>query len=378
MNARLAAILAVLGALLLGSAWLYYGEQRARVASNVGTLGQPVLPGLKAAEVAAIRIREPEATLSLEQKDGRWSIAERNGFPASHDRVRDFVLLALALRIGQSEPIGEADRARLKLDATGPGMGTVVEFLDAAGKPLASLTAGANYFRTPPADAAKAKADGRFVMRPQDPKTVYTVSDPLAQASAKSAGWIDTKGIVAERIKSLEVRPADGEGWKIERPDENTDWTFNVPPPPGMSFMVTRANAASYSLSLLELADVAPPGLTPAQTGLDAPTVVVARSFDGLTYTLNIGKPEGSRHYLSVSVEGTPAKAPRVPGADEKPEEREKRDREYADYLARLDARLPHEQGLAKHVLLVERLRLEDVLRKRSEFFEKQEAPTKK
>lgn len=374
MNARLAAILVVLGVLLVGSATMFYAEQGARQASNVGTLGKPLLTGLKGAEVATIRMREPGASLTLEQKNGQWRIAERAGFPASRERVRDFVLLAIGLKIGQSEPIGEADRARLKLDATGPGMGTAIEFLDAAGKPLASLVAGAKYFRVTPDDPVKASADGRFVMRAADARTVYTVSDPLVQASTKSAGWIDTGGMAAERVKSLEVRPVEGERWKVERPDENTDWTIDAAAPAGMVFAVTRANAATYAMSLLDLADVAPADMAPAKAGLDAPTVVTIQTFDGLTYTLNIGKREGERHYAGVRVTGTLNKAARVPAADEKPADREKRDKEHAERLARLEARLPYEQGLAKHVLVFERIKLEDVLRKRADFFEKQEA----
>jgi len=38
--------------------------------------------------------------------------------------VREFVLKAIELKVGQSEPIGEKDRARLNLDASG----TQIEF----------------------------------------------------------------------------------------------------------------------------------------------------------------------------------------------------------------------------------------------------------
>lgn len=377
MNARLAAILVVLGALLAGSAAMFYSEQRSQQASNIGTLGQPVLPGLKAAEIATLRIREPSGTLTLAQKDGRWTIAERAGFAASHDRVRDFVLLAIALRIGQSEPIGEADRTRLKLDAEGPGMGTVIEFLDAGGKTLASLIAGAPYSRGAQAaapGAAKPAADGRFVMRPQDPKTVYIVSDPLAQASTKSAGWIDPAGMVVERVKSMEVRRPGGERVRVERSNESTDWVIEGAVPAGMNFLVTRANAATYSLQLLGIADVAAPDVTPAQAGLEDPVSVVAQTFDGLTYTLEIGKREGQNHYARLRVEGTPAKE-RAPGISEKPEDMARLDKEFAAHLAKLEARLPRERELAQHIVLIDRVRLEDVLRKRDEYFEKKDAP---
>ena len=48
-------------------------------------LGAPLLPQLKAAEVARITIREPKASLTLEKKNERWVIAERSGYPADLD-----------------------------------------------------------------------------------------------------------------------------------------------------------------------------------------------------------------------------------------------------------------------------------------------------
>ena len=51
-------------------------------------------------------------------------IAERADFPADLSKVREFVLKAIGLKVGQSEPLGEKDRARLNLDASG----TRVEF----------------------------------------------------------------------------------------------------------------------------------------------------------------------------------------------------------------------------------------------------------
>jgi len=108
MNARVAAILILLLALLGGGALFYHQQGQTQRPAEAGALGQTLLKGLKAAEVSAIQIREPGSTLTLERKDLRWVVAERDGFPADLDRVRDFVLKALELKIGQTEPIGES------------------------------------------------------------------------------------------------------------------------------------------------------------------------------------------------------------------------------------------------------------------------------
>ena len=349
MNARVALILVVLLAVLGGGALLYYQQERARRPDNVGTLGQTLFKELKAADIAAIRIVEPKAKLTVERKDDRWVLAERDGFPADLARVREFVLKLAALKVGQSEPIGDKDRARLNIDESG----TQVEFAGADGKSLAKLIVGKKYFKREVDNPDKARADGRFVALPSDPKTVYLVSDPLAQASARSAEWIDRSSFQVEKAKTLELRYPDGSGWRIERDADSSDWRL-AGAKPGEKVDVSRANPASYSLSLLELADVAPKDAK--DTGLDKPVLIDATTLDGLAYSIKVGKLEGDNHYVSFTSSGTLAK-------DDKDAER----------LKKLEERLPREKLLSQYVLLIPKSKLEDTLRKRADLLEKKD-----
>lgn len=351
MNPRSLAVLLVLLLALGGGALLYYQQQRAQKPAAAGTLGQPLLKNLKAADIASIAIRAPEASLTLEQKEGRWTIAERAGFPADYDKVHAFVLKALELKIGQVEPVGEKDRARLELD----DKGTRVEFRGAEGKTLAALLVGRKVFKREPDNPDKAAADGRFVLVAGEEKIAYVVADPLLQASAKSSEWVARNGIAAEKVKSVEVALPGGEGWKIERAGDNADWKL-AGLKAGEKLDLGRANSAAYSLSMLELADVAP--AEAKDTGLDKAATVVAHTFDGLTYTLRVGKAEGEHHYVTLAVTG-----------EAKPEGKDAEER-----AKKLAERLPRERALAGHVLLVAQSRLEDLLRKRAELLVKKEA----
>ncbi len=365
MSARIAAVLVALLVVLGGSALVYYQQERSNRASNLAALGQPLFKGLSAAEVRAIRITEPRATLTLEEKAGRWAIAERGGFPADFGKVRDLALKGIELKVAQSEPIGDKDRARLELEEPGKnGAGTQIEFLGADAKPLGRLIVGRKYFKKEPENAARASADGRFVMRPEDPKTVYIVADALAQASAKSADWIEKTAFAVEKVKSLEVRIPGGESWRIERAKDDAGWTL-AGARAGEKIDVSRANSASYSLSLLELADVAPADTGPATTGLDKPTLVSAATFDGLSYAIRIGRLEGGNHFVSFEVSGVPTPSPK-PAPGEKAEE-------HAQRLRTLEERLAREKAMSKHVLLIPKAKLEDVLKKRSELLLKKE-----
>jgi hypothetical protein len=116
MGKQIVAILVLLAA-AAGGAALYMMRGEEKSSSNASALGQPLFPQLKAAEVARIVVQEPKATLTLEKKDGRWVIMERDGFPADVDRVGELVVKVIELKTGQTEPISEKERARMQLAA---------------------------------------------------------------------------------------------------------------------------------------------------------------------------------------------------------------------------------------------------------------------
>jgi hypothetical protein len=353
MNARVVTILVVLLAVLGGAALLAQREESARRPQNAAALGQPLLKDLKAAEVAKIRIVEPKSALTLERKETGWVIAERDGFPADLAKVRDFVVKAISLRVVQSEPVGEKDRTRLNLDASG----TQIEFAGADGKPLARLVVGRKLFRSEPENPEKALGDGRFVMLPGDDTQVLMVSDPLPQATAKTAEWIERRSFQIEKVKSLEVRYPGGEGWRLERAGDNAPWKLSEQRP-GEQVDSSKANAATYSLGLLELADIAPKDASPQATGLDNPTRLSATTLDGLSYAVRVGRLEGENYYVTFEQGGALRPAA-------KPDD--------AERVKKIEERLPKDKALSSHVLLIPKSRLEDTLRKRAELLEQKD-----
>jgi len=355
MNARVALALVVLLVALGGGALLYNHQERTQKADNTAALGRPLF-SVKVADVAAIRITEPDATLTLKRQGEGWVIAERRDFPADITRVREFGLQLIDLKAGQTEPIGEKDRARLNLDSSG----TQVEVSAADGKPLGKLVVGKKYFKREVENPDKALADGRFVALPAQAGTVYIVSEPLAQATARTAQWIDRTSFQVEKVKTLEVKYPSGEGWRIERQKDDADWKL-AGAKPGEKLDAGRANAASYSLSLLELADVAPDDAK--ETGLDKPTLVSATTLDGLAYDIKVGKLQGDNYYVRFSSSGS------IPADAKGPDE---------ERLKKLRERQPREKLLSDYVLLIPKSKLEDTLKPRAELLEKKPEAKKK
>jgi hypothetical protein len=373
MNRQFLVILVVLLVVIGGAALLVFRQGETARPAVTSQLGQPLLKGLRASDVATITIREPKETLTLAKKDNRWTIAEKNGFAADLDKVTDLVVKSIGLKAGQVEPVGEKDRARLSLAEPGKeGAATLVTFKAADGKVLGELLVGKKYFKKEPeGDSSRAQGDGRFVMLPSDPKQVYIVSEPLRVATAATGEWISKEGVAIEKVKTLEVKPADGgEGYKIERVTDGIDWKLdraNVGTNATQKLDVSRANAASYSLNKLEIEDLAAPG---ADTGLDKPTTIVATTFDDLTYTVLVGKAEKDRTFIKVDLAGTPKRQPPPPGKDEKPEDKEKREKAAVEEVKKLEERVAREKTLKDYVLVVQTRKLADTLKKRSELLE--------
>jgi len=372
MNKQFVGILLVLLVVVGGGALLVFKQEDGAKPAVSSQLGQPLIKELKASEIASITIRDPKAALTLVKKDDRWTIAERNGFAADLDKVTDLVVKTIELKVGQVEPIGEPDRERLKLSEATT---TRVSFKAADGKLLGELLVGNKYFRgETPADPVKARGDGRFVMLPADPKRMYVVADPLVLATTASNEWVSREGFAIERVKTLEVKSAEAEAsYRIERLVDGVDWKLGGARP-AEKLDISRANAAAYVLNKVEIEDLADPK---AEVNFDKATVVSATTFDGLAYTLRLLPAEGGKLYAKIELEGSPKRESEA-RKDEKPEDKEKREKAFAEELKKFEARVARERQLKDFVLVIPKSKLADTLKKRAELLEQKKPEAKK
>lgn len=381
MNKRVVAVLAALVLVLGGAALLVYQRDQASRPAAGARFGQTLLPDLKASEIASIVIREPAGTLTLVKKEKGWSIAERNGFPADLDKVTELVVKAIELKVGQAEPIGDNDRSRLNLLDPGKGgpktegQATALAFKAGDGRILAELLLGKKYFKSEPeGDPGKAIGDGRFVMLPQDTKQVYVVSEPFRLARAAASDWLAKAGFAIERVKRLEVNLADGDGYRIERETDGPDWKLDLAA--GGKLDNTRANSAVYSLNKIDIEDLAASD-KPEDNGLDKPTLVRATTFDGLSYTLRIGRADKERYPVRIEVEGTPQREFEE-RKDEKAEAKTARRKSFDEEMKQLGERVARETALKDFTVLVAKNRLVEVLKKKSELLQQNKTGEKK
>jgi hypothetical protein len=202
---------------------------------------------------------------------------------------------------------------------------------------------------------------GRYVLPPGAKDRVVAVSDPLSAAEAAPAKWLKKDFFKAERIQTLAVGPEGGAPeWKIARNEEWGDWRFTN----GAKLDASAAVTAGNKLGSMSFVDIVP---DPDADPVHKATMAVAKTFDNLTYRVRIAKRKaGDDYQVKVSVSGTPPRK-RVPEKGEKPEDKERRDKDFAETLKALEERIAAEAALAKWAYIVAASEVEPLLKTRSE-----------
>jgi len=210
-----------------------------------------------------------------------------------------------------------------------------------------------------------------------DVKTVALISDPLANAEAKPAEWLSKEFFKIENVKSISVIATNAtNNWKITRESATAEWKL-ADARQDESLDTAKSSGVTSALSFPQFADVAV-NAKPEEAGLDKPVTATLETFDGLTYVAKIGKPaEADNYYFQFNVTGDFPKE-RTPGKDEKPEDKTKLDKEFADNLKKQQDKLKAEQAYTKWTYLVGKYTIDPLLKERKDLLvEKKEEPKK-
>jgi hypothetical protein len=368
----LLAALVVLG----GAGLLLIRQDIADYRASGAKIGAKLLPSLRIADVAEVRLQDAKNQVTLVRKEKTWAVEERGGYPASFQEISDLLIKLVELKVTQSEQVGASLYPRLELAEPGKGgegmgtkmegAGTLIEFKDAAGKPLARLVLGKKVLKKDPMNPLPSAKDGvpagRYVRVDGAKDTVVVVSDPLEKAAADPGRWLTKDFIKVDRIKTLAVGP-DGSApnWKIARDEEWGQWKFAAG---GERLHPSAAVMAVNKLGQLSFNDVA---ADPGAEAADKPVAMVAETFDNLVYTLKFKKTaKGDDYYLTFKVTGEPPKS-RTAEKGEKPQDKERRDKEFEESRKRLENRILFENVLGKWTYIIAKGELEPLLRSRSD-----------
>lgn len=344
----------MLAVLLMGGAGLAVFWQDLTAYRDSGAkIGARLMPELKISDVARLRLQDADHEVTLALKDKVWRVEQRGGYPADFAEISGLILKLLDVKVVQSEVVGASLHPRLNLLAPGKGAkegtGTLVELSDAAGKVLVSMVLGKVSLKKDPMNPLPNAKDGvpagRHVLVAGRGDNVAVVSDPLEKAVATPGAWVAKDFFKAERIRTLQLAGEGVTPWKIGRDEEWGQWKFAGG---GGTLNPSAAVTATNALANLAFSDV----IIDDKTGTEKAATLTAETFDNLTYTVRLSPLASGDYALRYSVAGTPPKA-RKPEANEKPEDAAKRDKEFAENLQRLEARVMLEQARSQWAYVV-------------------------
>jgi hypothetical protein len=366
-------ILAVLAVLAAAAGGVALSDRSTWSAADARA-GQKALPGLKISDVAEIAIQDASGELHLQRGPSGWTLRERADFAADTDRVAAMLVKLAEVKVVQSEPLVEGQRARLELvepKGKAAGAGTAVELKDAKGAVLGRLLLGKKIMKgSAMASIGRPEADatGRYLVAGND-ATVLAVGDPLLQVEAKPQDWLVKDLLRVEGAKTV----TSSKGWTATRNTEGMDWKLAGS---GQAPDLQKATDLASSLGWVNLVDVvADPAK--ADTGLDRPVTIQAQTFDGLKYTLKVGKQVDSNYYLKISVAGEPAKT-RTREKNEKAEDKEKKDKAFEEQRKKLLEKVEREKKLEPWTYLVAKTSVDPLLRDRAQLMPEKKKPAKK
>ena len=380
MNRKQLAILIVIVVVVGGAGWVIYRNQLASwTPGNIG-IGGTLLGDFPVNDVARITIRQGTNGVNLARQEGRWLVRERGDYPANFSSISELLLKMRDLKAVQVEEVGPSQLPRLQLAAAREGTNSAlaIEFKGEGDKPIHTLLLGKLHLSSrsgsPMGGPGGSWPDGRYVMAGPDAAHVALIADPLDTIEPEPARWLNKDFFRVEKAKSVEVNfPAETNSWRLTRETDSAEWNL-ADAKEGEELDASKIASVSNPLSSPTFTDVMPGGKLD-ESAANPPVVVNISTFDSFDYTIKVGQKTNDDYALTVSVAAQIPKE-RAPGADEKPEDRERLDKEFTEQTRKLEEKLKQEQVTANWTYLVPSWTMDPLLKERSQLLaEKKEEP---
>ncbi len=250
-----------------------------------------------------------------------------------------------------------------------------------SGKVLTSLLLGKKHVRESAGGSpfgGGSFPNGRYVMAGGDPASVALVSEAFASIEPKAEEWIEKEFLKVEKLRAVTVTATEAtNSWKLSRETESGEWKL-ADLKGDEKLDSAKTSGLNYLLTSANFHDVAPPDRKPEETGLDKPVMAKLETFDGFSYTVKIGKADAEGRSFAQFTTTADLPKERTPGKDEKPEDKEKLDKEFKEKAAKLQEKLKKEQFHDKWVYLFDKWSIDNLLKARREFLADKKDDSKK
>ena len=347
--------------------------------------GQTLFADLPVAEVAKITVSSGENTSTLVRKDGKWSVADREDFPANVTNINEFLRSLSEVKVTQGVEAEPSFAPRFGMDPSAKeekDRGTDVVLSNDAGTELAHVTFGKNLEAGgDPMSMFGGGSSGRFVRNHADQTGVYVVSELFSTLSAEPKRWLEDDFLKVEKIKSVSVSPPsqlEKIEWKLTRTDEAGEFTLDGAKP--TETLDPNATAPVKSLfSYARFEDIVPKDKVDELADPTKKRVAKVETFEGFNYTFNFmpvdaepqkvedpnSPPPEQTYLMTVDVEAT-LPTERKKEEKETEEDAKTKDKAFADRKAELEKRLAAEKAFAGRYFKVTKWTVDALLKERA------------
>lgn len=391
MNKRQVVVLWIIALVLGGAAYFAWsGKSKTYESKTSRTRGQTLLPDFKEDQVAKIEITGVKDSTSLALKDGKWTVANRDGYPAKSMEVNEFLDSLKEVKVVQGIDAEASFYPRFGMDPASDKdaeRGLDVVMSNAAGSEVGRFTFGKNLQAEDNTDPMSMMmggggSTGRYVRNHADSTGVYSTKEVFPTLNADPKSWLDPKFVQLEKIKDISVSaPAKPEEtvWKLTRADEGAEFTLEgAKEGETPNAEVTTPLKTLFSYARFE--DVASADTLAKEGHAADKRTVKIDTVEGFHYTLgltppNPAKPEAKEGeaaappediiYLTVDVTADIA-AERKKEEKETPEDAKAKDAAFTERKTALEKKLAEEKKLAGRVFKLNRSAVEPLLKDRA------------
>jgi hypothetical protein len=304
MNRKQFLILLALVVVIGAAGLLVYRGNNSSWHGGGAVMGQQLLPNFPVNDVAQITIKSGSSEVNLARRDNLWRMRERADYPANFQQISQLLMKLADLKVVQNVDVGPSQLGRMELlpPGSGDGTGTSIEFKDQSGKSLGSILLGKMHTKKPAANSQpggmgdESWPDGRYVMTAD--KTVAVISDPLDNVQPKPEQWLNKDFLNVEKPRLIAVQfPQATNSWKLTRASETNDWQL-ADAKAGEKLDSSKISSVTSPFSSVNFSDV---GALPAGSTANN-TVMTVDTFDGFSYTANIGPKQDDNYPVSFTV----------------------------------------------------------------------------
>ncbi len=294
------ATLAFAAAVMLLAAGLLYSSTQPWAAAKAGG---PLFAGLKreAGAIERIAVSQGDSRITIEKSGERWLVKEKNGFPASFEKVRVLVLALSEANLAEAKTRREASFNILELEDPKDKQANshLVQLYKADGTLIAETIVG----KSRP-NAFGAGKNGTYVRRPGDVQT--WLIDQEVIAGTKLTDWtrerlFETK---PESIKAVTIETEGDASYDILRDNDGRTFKLARLPEGKKLAFANSADDIVDTLSSFNLAEArkvdGPEAASASASGFG---IARLETDDGLKLYLKVRK-DAAGHWMTLTASG--------------------------------------------------------------------------